>query len=121
MHQIGQIAGKHLAQRFTQQRMIAADAEHAPSAEEIKITGAGAIEKILALTSAKSDVEAKRLQYANHHFVQMLRVQRIALRFALRQHGAYVEGPPGQIGCRLINSHIFHARHLACLITRRGL
>ena len=91
LHEIGQIAGKHLAQRFTQQRMIAADPEHAPSAEEIKITGAGAIEKILALTGAKSDIEAKRLATREPSFRSDV---------ACAAHSAPLRAPPAWRRCR---------------------
>ena len=68
--------------------MIAADPKNAPSAEEVEIAIAGAIEQILALASTKADVEAERLYHPHHHLVQMLGVQAIALRFPLGQHGA---------------------------------
>jgi hypothetical protein len=113
LDEIGQVARKDLAQRIAQKRMIAADPKHAPSAEEVKIPAASAIDQILPLAGAKTDVEAKRLQHANHHFVQMLGVQRVAVPFTLGQHGADVEGPAALVGCRLMNLHIPHIRLLA--------
>src|SRR6202023_2769289 len=92
--------------------MIAADPKNAPSAEEVEIAIAGAIEQILALASTKADVEAERLQHAHHHLVQMLRVQAIALRFPLGQHGADVEAPAAPVGFRLVNLRVSHIRRL---------
>src|ERR1700730_1019417 len=92
--------------------MIAADPKNAPSAEEVEIAVAGAIEQILALASTKADVEAERLQHAHHHLVQMLRVQAIALRFPLGQHGADVEAPAAPVGFRLVTLRVSHIRRL---------
>src|ERR1700730_4524012 len=92
--------------------MIAADSKNAPSAEEVEIAVAGAIEQILALTGAKADVEAKRLHDPHHHLVQMLRVQGIALRFPLGQHGADVEAPAAPVGFHLVNLRVCHIRRL---------
>src|SRR3984893_13134320 len=86
--------------------MIAADSKNAPSAEEVKIAVAGAIEQILALAGAKADVKAERLHHAHHHLVQMLRVQAIALRFPLGQHGADVEAPAAPVGFRLVTLRV---------------
>ena len=113
LDEIGQVARKDLAQRIAQKRMIAADPKHAPSAQEVKIPAAGAIDQILPLAGAKTDVEAKRLQHANHHFVQMLRVQCIAIRFTLRQHGADVEGSAALVGCRFMNPLVSHIQLVA--------
>ena len=53
LDEIGQVARKDLAQRIAQQRMIAADPKHAPSAEEVKIPVASAIDQILPLAGRK--------------------------------------------------------------------
>src|ERR1700730_3262999 len=92
--------------------MIAPDSKNAPSAEEVKIAVAAAIEQILALASTKADVEAERLQHAHHHLVQMLRVQTITLRFPLGQHGADVEAPAAPVGFHLVNLGVSHVRRL---------
>src|ERR1700732_547596 len=90
--------------------MIAADSKNAPSAEEVEIAVAGAIEQILALTGAKADVEAERLHHPHHHLVQMLGVQAIALRFPLGQHGADVEAPAAPVGFHFVNLRVSHIR-----------
>src|ERR1700732_4881252 len=92
--------------------MIAADPKNAPSAEEVEIANAGAIEQILALASTKADVEAERLHHPHHHLVQMLRVQAIAFRFPLGQHGADVEAPAAPVGFHLVNLRVSHIRRL---------
>src|ERR1700737_245593 len=92
--------------------MIAADSKDAPSAEEVKVAVAGAIEQILALASAKANVEAERLQDAHHHLVQMLGVQAIALRFPLGQHGTDVEAPAAPVRFHLVNLRVSHIRRL---------
>src|ERR1700737_2736452 len=98
--------------------MIAADSKNAPSAEEVKIAVAGAIEEILALASTKADVEAERLHHPHHHLVQMLGVQAIALRFPLGQHGADVEAPAAPVGFHLVNLRVSHIRRLVCATMR---
>ncbi len=92
--------------------MIAADSKNAPSAEEVKIAVAGAIEQILALASTKADVEAERLHHPHHHLVQMLGVQAIAFRFPLGQHGANVEAPAAPVRFHLVNLRVCHIRRL---------
>src|ERR1700736_6180540 len=98
--------------------MIAADSKNAPSAEEVEIAVAGAIEQILALAGAKADIEAERLHHPHHHLVQMLGVQAIALRFPLREHGADVEAPAAPVGFHLVNLRVAHFRRLARATTR---
>src|ERR1700730_13100413 len=92
--------------------MIAADSKNSPSAEEVKIAVAGAIEQILALASTQADVEAERLHHPHHHFVQMLGVQAIALRFPLGQHGADVEAPAAPVGFHFVKLSVSHIRRL---------
>src|SRR5580704_3477403 len=93
--------------------MIAADSKNASSAEEVKVAVAGAIEQILALAGAKADVEAERLHHPHHHLVQMLRMQAIAFRFPLGQHGADVKAPAAPVGLHLVNLRVSHIRHFA--------
>src|ERR1700730_9205209 len=90
--------------------MIAADSKNAPSAEEVKIAVARAIEQILALAGTKADVEAERLHHAHHHRYYVVRVQGIALRFPLGQHGADVEAPAAPVGFHLVNRRVSHIR-----------
>ena len=53
LHEIGQIAVEHAVQGFAQPRMVAADREDAPAAEEIEIAVAGAVVEILPVPLRK--------------------------------------------------------------------
>src|SRR5262245_7391048 len=61
--------------------MIAAEREHAPPAQQIEVLQALPIIEVLALAALICPVEPDCSQHANHLFVQIARVQRIALRF----------------------------------------
>ena len=70
LHEIGQVGVEHALQRLAQRRMIAADREHAKSAQQVEIARALAIEEILALPLLESDIVADGLQHADELLVQ---------------------------------------------------
>ena len=63
--------------------MIAAEREHAEAAQQVEIAGIRAVEKILTPAGFETDVEADGLEHPDHLLIQMLRVQRVSLRFPL--------------------------------------
>ena len=69
LDQVGQVGGDDAAQRLGDPRMIAAEPEHAPAAQEVEVAGAGRIEEIGSLAGDQAEVVADGAQHADHGFV----------------------------------------------------
>src|SRR5262249_13190179 len=82
---IWEIAVEYLFKRIAHDRMIAAEREHPPAAQQIEVLAPFAIVQILALAALIGPVESDRFQYTNHLFVQMAGVQHVAVRFRLSE------------------------------------
>ena len=71
-------------------RVIAADGEHAPAADEIEIARAGGVPEMRALAAHEARVEADGLQHPHHLMVEMAGVQVVAVGFASVEQRAHV-------------------------------
>ena len=65
--------------------MITPDGEHSPSAQQIEVSLAPVVEQVLACAAPVCAIEAYRFQHANHLLVEISSMQRVALRFSLRE------------------------------------
>ena len=100
LHEIGQIAGDHIDQRVADRRMVAAEREHAPTAEQIEIAVARAVIKIRPNAARKTNVVADRLQNAHPHFVEIFGVKRETLVLARRRERDQIGR--GAVGTRIL-------------------
>ena len=104
LHEIWQVAVENVLQRIAHARIVAAEREDAKAAQQIEITVAGPVEKILAAAGLEADVEADGLEHPHHLLVEMARVQRVALCFprprtAMRYRGP-CRSPAAQLLCQ---------------------
>src|SRR5262249_55180663 len=76
-----QVAVENLFQDLSDDRMIAAEGEHTPTAKQVKILQTLPVIQVLALPALVRTVEADCLQHAHHLFIQIARMQRVTLRF----------------------------------------
>ena len=102
LDEIGQVAVEHVLERVAHMRMVAAEREHAEAAQQVEIAGVGVVKKILAPAGREADVEADGLQHPHHLFIQMPRVQRVSLRFPLREQRCDIVRPCLSL-CRLLS------------------
>src|ERR1700674_4478118 len=72
--------------------MIAADREHAPTAQEIEVAVAVLVEQVLTAPGTEADIEADGFQHADHLSIEMARMQRVALVFPLGEQRRGVQG-----------------------------
>ena len=85
LHKVGKIAREDARQRVAKAGMVAADAEHAPAAQQIEVTRARAVKQVLTGAAAKAEIVADGTQHAYHRLVHMARMQCVALRLAFRE------------------------------------
>ena len=83
LHKVGQLAVKHGIEGFANRRVITPNAEHAPAAQQIEILLAVLVVQILPDTTLIPLVEADSLEHMHHLFVEMARMQLIALDLPL--------------------------------------
>src|ERR1700680_183138 len=72
--------------------MIAADREHAPSAQEIEVALAVLVEQVLTPPGTEANIEADGLEHADHLRIEMARMQGVALGFPLGEQRRGVQG-----------------------------
>ena len=123
LHEIRQIGRKHRFQGLPHGRMIAADAEDAPAAQEIEITRAALIEQILAAATLEGDIEADGAQSPHHHLVHIKRMKLVSFGFAIFDQCSEIEWTPGTIEpgflwhCQIIHRGILQHRRALRLRT----
>ena len=75
LHEIGQVGIEHALEHVAHRRMIAADREHAPPAQQVEVFRPVPVVEVLAAPRAKSDVIADGLEHPHHLLVEVARVQ----------------------------------------------
>src|SRR5262249_47955394 len=85
LDEIWKIAVENLLKRVAHEGVIAPECKDTPPTQQIEILQALAIIQILAGPPLVAPVESDRFQHANHLFVQMAGVQRVAIGFRFRE------------------------------------